>query len=138
MTRRHPAAFTLIEVVVAILFTAIAMAAILPFLDDVFYRSSEPRTQMHDALALQAAMDGLIAEYVTLRTNETLVMFQGRVGSVVANFSPSVTVVTNSFTRFNIVNGLEVAPTNTTLLKVTLQNSLGETLTRLFAKPFNQ
>ena len=136
MKRRRPAGFTLIEVVVAILFSAIAMAAVLPFLSDVFYRSSEPRIQMHDALALQAAMDGLIAEYVTLATNETLVMFQGRVGSVVATFSPSVTVRANNFTRF--VNGAEVAPTNTTLLKVMLQNRQGETLTRLFAKPFNQ
>jgi Tfp pilus assembly protein PilV len=138
MKPRHPGGFTLIEVVVAIIFSAFAMAAILPFLGDVFYRSSEPLTQMHDALALQAAMEGLVADYVTLATNETLADFQLRAGSVVAAVAPSVTVVSNNFTRFLIPSGLEAVPTNYTLLKISLRNRQGETATRLFGRPFQQ
>ena len=133
-----PRGFTLIEVVIAIIFSAFAMAAILPFLGEVFYRSSEPRTQMHDALALQAAMEGLVADYVTLATNETLVDFRQRAGSVVAAVAPSVTVISNNFTRFLLPSGQEAAPTNNTLLKITLRNSQGETATRLFGRPFQQ
>lgn len=136
MSRSRSTGFTLLEVVAVIVFSAIAMAAILPFLGNVFLRSAEPRLQLHDGLRLQAAMDALIAEHVAMPTND-LRVFQRRVTGVVTAVGADISVRGNQFVRFT--NGQEVAATTTrNLLRITLQNAQGETMTRLFTEQLRQ
>ena len=60
MNHRRTSGFTLIEVIVAIVLSAIALAAILPMLDKVFLLSHEPRTTLQAGLSLQSAMEDLV------------------------------------------------------------------------------
>ena len=131
MKPKPPDGFTLIEIIVAIILSAVAMAAILPMLDRVFLLSHEPRTTLQAGLSLQAAMDELVAWDMAHTNNPALLhahipaqggMFMGQ------------TVAANRFIA--LTNGLESAsPATNNLLKVTLRNPLGETATRLFSVP---
>ena len=132
MNRRVPSGFTLIEVIVAIVLSAIAMAAILPMLDRVFQLSHEPRTTLQDGLDLQSAMDGLVV-WDAAHSNAPALL-QEHIGAVGGLFQDMV-VVNNGFVTFPGTGGNESAAANQLLLKVTLQNSLGETATRLFGPP---
>ena len=138
MKIRRPAGFTLIEVIVALVLSAIAMAVILPLLDRVFQLSHEPRTTLQDGLDLQTAMDGLVAlheahayDVAWLRDNLEAQLPAG-IGVVMTNTHyAEFTVATNG-------PGREKPPyavTTTNLLKVTLRNSLGERATRFFTVP---
>ena len=138
MKTRRPAGFTLIEVIVALVLAAIAMAAILPMLDRVFQLSHEPRTTLQDGLDLQAAMDGLVTLHeahfndVAWLKNNLAAHLPSGIGVVMSN---------THYVEFTIIGdgrGRERLPgsvTATNLLKVTLQNSLGERATRLFTVP---
>lgn len=128
MKQHRTCGFTLIEVVVAIVISALAMAAILPFLGDVFLLAHEPRLQLRDALSLQSAMEDLIA----FHTNG-LEVLRAEVGSEGSMHRDAFRVIDNHYTAFSGAN--ESVPVTNNLLKVTLQNSLGETLTRLFTEP---
>lgn len=121
--------FTLVEVVVTIILSALAMAAVLPFLGEVFMRSYEPRIQLSQALGLQSAMEDMVA----LHTNR-LAELKQVVGSEGGRWEEAYTVVENRYVHF--VSGQEASgpPTNS-LLKITLRNPLGEWMTRLFAEP---
>lgn len=130
MNRRRTNGFTLIEVIVAIVLSAIALAAILPMLDKVFLLSHEPRTTLQAGLNLQSAIEELVAWDAAHSNTPALV--QAHVGSVGGTFMGQ-TVAFNGFTAFS--GGSEVAPTTNNLLKITLRNPLGETVTRLFAVP---
>jgi len=128
MKARRSRGFTLIEVLVAIVLSAIAMAAILPMLDQVFLRSHEPRTQLDEGIALQTAMENLVVWH----TNglESLRLHIGAEGGSYLGVYP---VQDNHYVEFS--GGTEAAAgTATNLLKVTLRNSLGEASTRLFTK----
>lgn len=130
MKALRPAGFTLIEVVVAIVLSAIAMAAILPFLDRVFQLGFEPREQLREGLALQAAMEDLVA----WQNTNALARVQERVGAENSQYLGQYRVLDNHFIAFADNSESAVVASNN-LLKVTLQNSLGETATRLFAEP---
>jgi len=130
MNRRRTNGFTLIEIIVAIVLSAIALAAILPMLDKVFLLSHEPRTTLQAGLDLQTAMEELVA-WDDAHSNAPALV-QAHVGSVGGTFMGQ-TVAFNAFTAFS--GGGEVAPTTNNLLKITLRNPLGETITRLFAVP---
>lgn len=120
--------FTLVEVIVAIVLSALAMAALVPFLGDVFLLAHEPRVQLRDALSLQSAMEELVA----FNTNG-LEMLQAEVGLEGTYYRGSFQVADNHYTAFNSAS--EIPPATNNLLKITLQNRLGETLTRLFTEP---
>ena len=132
MNGRRPAGFTLIEVVAAIVLSAIAMAAILPFLDRVFLMSYEPREQLREGLALQSTMEDLVA-WQNANTNG-LDALQARVGAENSLYLGLYTVRDNHYVAFPGNAESEVVATNN-LLNVTLQNALGETASRLFAEP---
>ena len=72
MSRMRSSGFTLIEVIVAIVLSAISLVAILPMLDKVFLLSHEPRTTLQAGLSLQAAMDELVAWDMAHSNNPTL------------------------------------------------------------------
>lgn len=128
MTARRSRGFTLIEVLVAIVLSAIAMAAILPMLDQVFLRSHEPRTQLDEGIALQTAMENLVVWH----TND-LESLRLHVGAEGGSYLGAYPVQDNHYVEFS--GGAEAAAgAATNLLKITLRNSLGEASTRLFTK----
>ena len=131
MKKFRPTGFTLIEVIVAIILSAIAMAAILPMLDRVFLLSHEPRTTFQAGLSLQTAMDELVA-WDMAHTNNPILLY-GHLPAPGGTFMGQ-TVVANRFIA--LTNGIEsTSPSTNNLLKVTLRNPLGETATRLFSVP---
>lgn len=128
MKKTDNGGFTLIEIIVTIVISAIALAAVLPLLDRVFLRSHEPRILLHGGLDLQSSMEDLVAWH----TNglESLRAYVGPEGGL---YPPD--------TRFNVVNNRYIAfsdhvesatVSSNNLLKITLQAASGETLTRLF------
>jgi prepilin-type N-terminal cleavage/methylation domain-containing protein len=124
--------FTLIEVILALVVTALALVAVLPFLDRVFLLGHEPREQLRAALSLQSAMDGLVLEH-RLHTND-LEHLRMHVGSEGATYASEFVVINNHYVDFP--GNLEaVDASHTNLLKITLQNTLGEQVTRLFTVP---
>ncbi len=118
--------FTLIEVIITLVIAAIALAAVIPFLSDVFLRSHEPRRQLVEAMDLYAAMENVVAAHTG-----SLQELKTYVGPEQTLFSDRFRVLENRYVEF--VDGNESSSAQETLLKVTLQNDLGETLTRLFA-----
>lgn len=122
------AGFTLIEVIATLVLTALAFLALLPFLDRVFLQSHEPRIQLQQAMNLQSAMENLVATH----TN-TLANLSTRIGAAGTAAGDGVTVLENEYITFT--GGLESgSPSSNNLLKVTLQNTLGEQVTRIFSE----
>ena len=121
--------FTLIELIVTMVLVAISLAAILPLLDRVYLMSYEPGAQMRQNFALRSAMEELILWH----TNglESLRLHVGSEGSIYAGQFD----VRNN--RYISMSGFVESPPGATnnLLKVTLENDLGETVTRLFTVP---
>lgn len=130
MKSRRPSGFTLIEVIVAIVLSAIAMAAILPLLGNVFLLSHEPRQQLHEAFALQSAMDELVVWH---RENIQTADLGPLVAHVDDHFPRNGVVAQRAYIEF--IGETESSTAKADLLKVTLRNSLGETLVRLFTVP---
>jgi len=122
--------FTLIEIILAVVVSAIAMAAILPFLDRVFLMSHEPRTQLREGMALQGAMEELISWH----TNG-LDILRARVGGEGGAYLGRYNIVHNRYIAIDQYDTETSAVTSNNLLKITLQNSLGERVTRLFTVP---
>lgn len=132
MKRSSTGGFTLIEVIVAIVLSAIAMAAILPFLGSVFQLSHEPRTTLQSALSLQAAMEQLVAWDMAHTNNPALLRahVQAHGGTYAGQ-----DVVMNQYVAY--VGGVETfATTSTNLLKISLRSpETQESVDRLFAVP---
>lgn len=122
----------MLEVIAAILLTALAMVAVFPYLDRVFLLAHEPATTLQEAFALQTAMEHLVA-WDGANTNDperlqqylqTHPVFMGQ------------RVVSNLFVGFTTDGQLDTSPATNVLLLVGLQNtSTLETVTRLFAPP---
>ncbi len=121
--------FTLIELIVTLVIAALALAAVIPFLGSVFLRSHEPRLLLHDALDLQMAMEDVVG----LHTNGLQQLHQ-QVGAEGSLFENRFRVIENRYIAFD-GNTESGSPSTNNLLKITLQNTLGENLTRLFAVP---
>lgn len=132
MKRPSTCGFTLIEVIVAIVLSAIAMAAILPFLGSVFQLSHEPRTTLQSALSLQSAMERLVAWDMAHTNNPELL--RAYVSSHGGTFEGQEVVI-NQYVAY--VNGVETFGTvSTNLLKLSLRSpETQETVERLFAVP---
>lgn len=121
--------FTLLEVVVTIVLSALAMAAVVPLLSQVFMRSHEPRIQLREAFDLHAAMENLVA----LKETNTLTQLHTLAGGEGSLYGGRFTVVHNRFVTFTgYTEG--GTPTTNNLLKITLRNALGEQTSRLFAE----
>lgn len=121
--------FTLIELIVTIVLAALAMAAAIPFLGDVFLRSREPGAHLHDAMEIQSVMENLVASHTG-----TLQALHERIGDEGDLIEGSIEIVENRYVTFDGTQ--EAGPSGENrLLKVTLRNALGESLTRLFTEP---
>ena len=121
--------FTLIEVVVTIVVMAIALAAVVPLLSQAFLRSYELPMQLREATGLHSAMEDIVA----LQADHTLESLRTAVGAEGEIWGGDYRVVHNRYVTF--IGGLEAGnPAQNLLLKITLRNTLGEQLTRLFAE----
>lgn len=128
-TRSKICGYTLIEVIVAMVVSAIAMAAILPFLGRVFQLGHEPRTSLQAGLDLQTAMERLVA-WDMAQGHDPLAL-QAHIG---AGTYDGQRVLENNFVAYR--NGVETATADRELLKVVLQSpGTQETMERLFAVP---
>ncbi|HMP73827.1 MAG TPA: type II secretion system protein [Kiritimatiellia bacterium] len=128
MTSSSKQGFTLLEVIATIVISTIALVALLPLLDTVFARSSAPRTSLTAAFDLHASME----QIVSTNTN-TLEALRLNIGPENSFFNGQHLVVHNRYIEF--IGQVEALnPANPRLLKVTLQNQLGERLTRLFTE----
>ena len=136
-SKTAPAGFTLIEVIVTIVLSTIAMAAILPFLGNVFLKSHEPRTQMDEGLALQAAMENLVVWHHDANTNNADTNKLETLREYVRTNLPSGIVALHT-NYVDYVGRTETATTNRNLLKITLVNANGEATSRLFARPLKE
>ena len=124
--------FTLIEVIVTVVVSAIALAAIVPLLGTVFMRSHEPIEQLRIGAELHSAMENLIALQAP-GTGLSVDALHNTLGAEGSPHAGSLTVVHNHYVNFT--GGIETsAPVTNNLLKVTLGNELGERLSRLFAE----
>ncbi len=122
--------FTLIEVIITILLSALAMGAVVPLLGPVFMRSHEGPALLRDALDLHTAMENLSARQET----DSLVQIQSAVGSEGSLYQGRFPVVHNRFVTFtgSTEGG---TPTTNNLLRVTLGSAqTSERLTRHFAE----
>jgi len=126
---RNRRGFTLIEVVITIVISALALAAIVPLLGPLFMRSHEPHAQLREAIDLHTAMENLSALQPTL----TLPQFSNAIGAEGSLHDNRFTVVHNRYVTFQ-GNAEGGTPATNNLLKVTLRNALGEELSRLFAE----
>ena len=128
---QHRAGWTLIELILTIVLVAIALAAVVPFLGGTFTRSIEPRNQIVDALELQNGIEDIVA---LQSPSTTLPQVRTLVGPEGGTWNDHLTVVENRFVGFS--GGVETAsPATNSLLKITLENALGERITRLFSDP---
>ena len=128
----HRQGFTLLEVIAAIMLTALAMIAVFPFLDRVFQLAHEPATTLQEAFSLQTAMEHLV-EWDTAHTNDPELLHQHLQAD--SHFMGQ-RVVSNLFVEFTPGGQLNTAPATNYLLLVGLQStSTFETVVRLFAPP---
>ncbi len=127
-TSRRDAGWTLVELILTLVVVAIVMSSVVPFLGRVFARSHESSAQFRDALALQTGMEELVA----CQTGR-LARLSAHLGPEGGVWAGDLTVIENRFIWFD--GGVETEGTGgTNVLKVTLENSLGERVTRLFAE----
>jgi prepilin-type N-terminal cleavage/methylation domain-containing protein len=125
--------FTLVEIIVALVLIAIAGAILTTLISRTAIRMNRPRVQLREAFALQAVMENLVAHHKDLDDLALLSDQIGDEGADVANQFGSYQVVDNHLVTFD-GDDAEVASATNSLLKVSIRNPLGETLSRLFTE----
>jgi prepilin-type N-terminal cleavage/methylation domain-containing protein len=132
--------FTFLEILITVLLIGMVVAWIIPnFWSQIVHPTSGilpsllPAENLRAAAELQAVMENMNGRYLAIspKTPTVLETFQGDINSNTYNFG-TYTVLENAFIRF--ISGTEAADTAGahTILKVTITNSNGGTLTQLF------
>ncbi len=132
--------FTFLEILITVLLIGMVVAWMIPnFWSQIVHPTSGilpsllPAENLRAAAELQAIMENMNARYLAIspKTSTALETFQGDINSNTYNFG-TYTVLENAFIRFS--SGTEAADTSGahTILKVTITNSNGGTLTQLF------
>ena len=118
--------FTLIEIIVTVLIVAVFGAMMMAFLSDSMVKSSQSVTRLERIPDLNKVMVNIISDYKktlpplsTLKTNIDNHYYPG-----------TYTVIENNYIQFD--GSYTETPGGTTILKVTIKNNQGETLTALF------
>lgn len=140
MIQKKTGGFTFLEILITVLLVGMVVAWMIPnFWSQIVHPTSGivpsllPAENLRAAAELQAVMENMNARYLAIspKTSTALETFQGDINSNTYNFG-TYTVLENVFIRFS--GGTEAAD-NTgahTVLKVTITNSNGGTLTQLF------
>jgi prepilin-type N-terminal cleavage/methylation domain-containing protein len=124
--------FTLVEIIAALVLIAIAGAILTTLISRTASRMNRPRVLLQEAFALQAVMESIVAQHRELDDLGLLSHQIGDENGQADNDFGSYYVVANHRVTFD--DDKEVPSATNALLKVSIQNSLGETLTRLFTE----
>ncbi len=127
------AGFTLVEIIVALVLVGIAGAVLATLISRTAYQMNRPREVLREAFALQAVMENIVARHDELDDLGQLSAQIGDEGSLVDNAFGPYLVVDNHLVDFDAQDE-EVASATNALLKVSIQNQVGETLSRLFTE----
>jgi prepilin-type N-terminal cleavage/methylation domain-containing protein len=128
--------FTLVEVIVVLLIAAVLGTVMVTYMGRSFQLSGVPVTRLDSSGQFRTVMENITADFANPAifpapiTHAKLVTLQNRINS---NLYGTYTVVENKFIRFDNANA-EQNDSNSVILKVTIQNDLGETLTKIFTK----
>ena len=123
--------FSLIEVIVALLLVGIAAAIMATYISQSLNRVNRPRETISSAFFLHAVMENIVARHDVLGDLSDLSAEIGAESSAADNNFGVYQVQHNRYVDFNGGN-VEFASASNALLKVSIRNELGETLTRLF------
>ncbi|MGD9365995.1 MAG: type II secretion system protein [Desulfobacteraceae bacterium] len=145
LTKKH--GFTLIEILVTIMVSAILAVMLMQIMQGHAWRSFWPLTKLKQGLALQEVMENISADYrnVIISAEEPLVELQNRISNGDywngQPYSSDISVVVNDCLSLNKDSAIPAGEDNVhsscvpadTLLKVTISYD-GQSLTALFAR----
>ena len=117
--------FTLIEVIVSIVITAILATLLVTMMGSALTRSADPVLVLRNAYDLQKVIENMTAGTNGLSVRKTSI---GAEGGSYSNSYGAYQVVNNRYIQFS--GNAEVSG-GTNILKVTIKNAGGDTLTRL-------
>jgi prepilin-type N-terminal cleavage/methylation domain-containing protein len=129
--------FSLIEVIVVLLIAAVLGTMMVTYMGRSFQLSGVPVTRLDSAGQLRTVIENITADFgnpaifPTPITHASLVTLQTRINTNL--YGTTYTVVENKFIKFNNSNA-ETNDSTSVILKVKVQNELGETLTKIFTK----
>ncbi|MDI6726768.1 MAG: prepilin-type N-terminal cleavage/methylation domain-containing protein [Smithellaceae bacterium] len=129
--------FTLIEVIVTLTITAILGVVVYQYLGSSFLKSSEPYFRLGKAFSLRRIAENMTADYLHNYT-ANLPGLSAKIANPQSSKYGDCTVVENKYIRFNATTNAEeneTDPTKQKLLKVTIKNDQGETITMVFVSP---
>ncbi len=132
---RKDGGFTLIEAVIVVIAAAILGAMMFTYSSTALVKSSQPLHHATKAFALQKVMENILTDY-NLHYKTDLAGLKAKVGNPATSGYGVYTVEYNDFIKFAggeeaaiVIGGANPDPQN--LLKVTIKNDLGETLSIL-------
>lgn len=128
--------FTLIEIIITLVIAGILGAVLYSYFGKTFTSSSNPVIRLKKAFNHQKIMENITADYMKNYTTN-IVTLKTKIGAEATNKN-------NSYGQYYVVNNRYIKFVSQTeavddtginnLLKVTIKNDLGETLTVLFVK----
>ena len=125
--------FSLIEVIVTLVLISIAAATLATYISRSANQVNRPRETLRDILSLQSVMENVVSRHNVLMDVDALSVEIGSEGNSANNDFGVYNVLHNRFVEFDGANEEMSAVTND-LLKISIQNDLGESLTRLFLR----
>lgn len=142
--RENSKGFTLIETIIAIVAAAILGVMAFTYSQTSLTKSAQPLNQSQKAMELQRVMENIFADY-NLNYKADLVSLQTKIADPTSQQLPPAgygpfTLVDNKFVKLVGSNFVDVDANNDPpvirdiILKVTIKNDLGETLTILLTK----
>lgn len=127
--------FTLIEVIITIVVAAILASMIFSYFGTAITGSATPVSRLETALAAQSAIENVTADYMANYTSNLsgLQNKVGREGQALNVSYGNGTVIDNHFITWSANNEVRVqTPSVSNCLKVTVRDSIGESLTQIF------
>jgi len=139
MIKKYNEGFTLIEIIVALIVLAIAAAMMVPFFGKALTQSPLPLVNLQKATSLQTVMENIVSDSDSF-------LFNGKksgptscadLGTLQTNITNKLygtyNIVQNSFISFDASNNEQNQTcAQSAILKVTIKDTTGETLTSLF------
>lgn len=142
--RKNSKGFTLIETIIAIVAAAILGVMAFTYSQTSLTKSAQPLNQSQKAMELQRVMENIFADY-NLNYKADLVPLQTKIANPTSQQPPPAgygpyTLVDNKFVKLVGSDFVDIDAVNDPpairdiILKVTIRNELGETLSILLTK----